>query len=62
MIEVLEHGKRKVVCPNCKAKLQFTNEDVREEIIPAILGNDETYKYIICPDCGNEIKIGLVKR
>ena len=62
MVEVLEHGKRKVVCPNCKAKLQFTNDDVSEKIISSILGDDETYKYIICPDCESEIKIGLVKR
>ena len=30
MIKVLEHGVRKITCPNCKAKLQYKQEDVKE--------------------------------
>ena len=28
MIKVLEHGIRKITCPNCKAKLQYEQEDI----------------------------------
>ena len=49
MIKVLEHGIRKVTCPNCKAKLQYEQEDIVMEKHP---GGD---RYIICPDCNNKI-------
>ena len=62
MIKVLEHGVRKVTCPNCKAKLQYEQEDIQEKIIPALLGEDEIRKYITCPDCENEIVLTPIKR
>jgi len=62
MIKVLEHGVKKVTCPNCKAKLQYEQEDIIEEIIPALLGEDEIRKCIICPDCGNKIILTPIKR
>lgn len=49
MIKVLEHGVRKVTCPNCKAKLQYEQEDV---IVEKCIGGK---RYIICPDCNSEI-------
>lgn len=49
MIKVLEHGVMKVTCPNCKAKLQYEQEDVITE--KRIDGNS----WIICPDCGSKI-------
>ena len=49
MIKVLEHGIRKVTCPNCKAKLQYEREDVITE--KRINGDS----WIICPDCGSKI-------
>ena len=55
MIKVLEHGVRKITCYNCRAKLQYEQEDISEEIIPALLGEDEVRQYIICPDCGTKI-------
>jgi RNase P subunit RPR2 len=51
MIKVLEHGVRKVTCPNCKAKLQYEQEDVIMEKRP------NGKKWIMCPDCGYEITI-----
>ena len=45
MIKVLEHGVRKITCYNCRAKLQYEQEDISEEI----------RQYIICPDCGTKI-------
>lgn len=51
MIKVLEHGIMKVTCPNCKAKLQYEQEDIIAEKCP------NGKKWIVCPDCGKEIII-----
>ena len=55
MIIVLEHGIKKVTCPNCKAKLQYEQEDIITE--KCINGKS----YIVCPDCGHEIIINKPK-
>ena len=66
MIKVLEHGIKKVTCPNCKAKLQYEQEDIQidERDFEILVGNWESQeiKYIICPDCGNEIILTPIKR
>ena len=63
MIKVLEHGIRKVTCPNCKAKLQYGQEDIQTKRTSADFMFDETeVKYIICPDCENEIILNPIKR
>jgi len=63
MIKVLEHGVKKVTCPNCKAKLQYEREDISEGTYKdSILETDIRYKYIICPDCGIEIVLTPIKR
>ena len=62
MIKVLEHGIRKVTCPNCKAKLQYEQEDIQDTIVSTILGEDEIRKCITCPDCGSEIVLTPIKR
>ena len=51
MIMVLEHGIRKITCPDCKAKLRYEQEDVIAEKRP------NGKRWIICPDCGKEIVI-----
>lgn len=62
MIKVLEHGTRKITCPNCKAKLQYEQEDISEGTNKdIILGTYTRYKYIICPDCGIEIVLTPIK-
>jgi uncharacterized protein YbaR (Trm112 family) len=66
MIKVLEHGVRKVICPNCKAKLQYEQEDILtdERDYESIPGSWESQEiqYIICPDCRNEIILTCLKR
>ena len=62
MIKVLEHGIRKITCPHCKAKLQYEQEDIQEAIKQSILVEDEIYRFIICPDCGNEIILTPIKK
>ena len=49
MIKILEHGVMKITCPNCKAKLQYEQEDIIMEKHP------NSNCYIICPDCNNKI-------
>ncbi len=55
MIKVLEHGIMKVTCPNCKAKLQYEQEDIITEKTPG------GKRYIICPDCNSEIVLNKTK-
>ena len=55
MIKVLEHGARKITCPNCKAKLQYEQEDI---ITEKHIGGKS---WIVCPDCGYEIIINNPK-
>jgi len=66
MIKVLEHGVRKITCPNCKAKLQYEQEDIQTDKRDfKLLPGDWEYQeiqYIVCPDCGNEIFITPIKR
>ena len=62
MIKVLKHGVKKVTCPSCMAKLQYEQEDIQEEIIPSLLGDDEIRQYIICPDCEDKIFLNPIRR
>lgn len=62
MIKVLEHGVKKVTCPHCKAKLQYEQEDIQEDVQDDILTDGEIRKYIICPDCDNEIFLTPIQR
>lgn len=64
MIKVLEHGIRKITCPNCKAKLQYEQEDIQIKRSSADFMFDEEseVKFIICPDCGNEVILTPIKR
>lgn len=63
MIKVLEHGVKKVTCPNCRAKLQYEQEDISEGTKDeTFLDVGEKYKFIICPDCGNKIILTPIKR
>lgn len=63
MIKVLEHGVRKITCPNCKAKLQYEQEDIQEvEVQDTILTDGEIKKYIICQDCNETIFLTPIKR
>lgn len=55
MIKVLEHGLMKITCPNCKAKLQYEQEDI---ITEKHIGGK---RWIVCPDCGHEIIINNPK-
>ena len=62
MIKILEHGIRKITCPNCKAKLQYEQEDIQEVEVQDSILNGEIRKYIICPDCDETIFLIPIKR
>ena len=62
MIQVLEHGTRKITCPNCKAKLSYSIDDVQEKTVNDLFDGPMKYQYIICPDCEMEIILNPVKR
>lgn len=56
MVKVIERKPRKVTCPNCRAKLEYTVEDIKTTVIPDGLGGEDTIRYIICPDCDNHVR------
>jgi endogenous inhibitor of DNA gyrase (YacG/DUF329 family) len=62
MIKVLEHGIRKVTCPNCKAKLQYEQEDIKIITNSNDFGETHSVKYITCPDCEKEVILTPIKR
>ena len=54
MIKVLEHGALKINCPECRARLQYEQEDIQMD--------ENNHPYIICPDCNNKIYTGPIPR
>lgn len=64
MIKVLEHGIKKVTCPNCKAKLQYEQEDiqVKRDSADFMFDEENEVKFIICPDCDETIFLTPIKR
>lgn len=57
MVKVIERKPRKITCPNCKAKLEYEFEDIQEGMESDYLGEETFFKYIICPDCDQHIKL-----
>ena len=57
MVKVIERKPRKVTCPNCKAKLEYTIEDVQKRKETDYFGVFEVINYITCPDCDQHIKL-----
>ena len=54
MVKVIEHGVKKVTCPVCKAKLEYSPEDVEVITVTDLFGS-ENREYIVCPDCNNKV-------
>lgn len=47
---------RQVVCPRCACRLEFLPEDVVEETLSEDRdGVRNTYRFIVCPVCGNQV-------
>lgn len=42
---------KQVQCPNCKAGLEYTFSDVRQEFVREYGGGGDTYYRITCPNC-----------
>lgn len=54
MIKIIRQGnkKKKIECENCEAILQYEPEDIRETKAKV-----SWKRFIICPQCNNEIII-----
>lgn len=63
MIKVIRpRTRRNVECINCGAILSYEDEDIKQGTNKAISSVDfqkfgVPYKYIICPECGQEIQL-----
>lgn len=67
MIKVIRpRTRRNVECANCGALLSYEEEDVREgsdkEFIQCTMSiNHIPYNYIICPECGETIRLAVIR-
>lgn len=57
MVKVLERVSKKITCPGCRAKLEYTIEDIETSTSTDEFGEQVSCKYITCPDCNAKIII-----
>lgn len=63
MIKVIRpRTRRNVECINCGAILSFEDEDIKQGTHKAVANMDfqkfgVPYEYIICPECGEEVRL-----
>lgn len=64
MVKVVSLGPhqsvvKEVICKNCGAVLQYVPMDVQQKVTVDYTGGKDTYHYIECPPCKNEISVRL---
>lgn len=45
------------ICANCGATLEYVPKDVKTKIISDYTGSKETWRYITCPECSEQIGV-----
>lgn len=57
-MKIIKHGtvNRVNVCGNCQCEFEYDNNDIRVET-PLYSTAVESYRYVLCPDCGAKIYI-----
>jgi len=63
-MKVIESGQfnpKRILCPRCKAVLEYNREDVQEAWFGANYGGESRQKeqYITCPECGADHVLGF---
>ena len=53
MVEIINDGKKEVVCPNCGATLRFSKLDVKQVQVHI----NEFKNYIECPACKHNVEV-----
>ena len=52
-----EAVKRKT-CMSCGVKLEYVEGDVKRGLDRDYTGSEDPYRYIECPNCGKEVRVG----
>jgi RNase P subunit RPR2 len=53
-----EHVKH-TSCRNCSARLEYVGADTFKHTITDYTGRCDTYTYIKCPSCGEDVMVGV---
>jgi hypothetical protein len=43
-------------CGGCGVRLEYVPTDVLQHIVTDYISNSDIIQYIICPNCGNEVR------
>lgn len=46
-----------VVCRKCGAKLEYVPNDVKEKTVHDYGGGSDSYRWIDCPQCNNQVQV-----
>jgi peptide methionine sulfoxide reductase MsrB len=58
MVKVVSpQTEREVSCRKCGSKLSYVFTDVKEQNTVDIDGGRDTWRYIVCPVCTNEVTV-----
>lgn len=62
MIKVIaecQKAYKQCTCTNCGAVLEYTNADTTTRNVADYGGGSDTYRFVDCPRCKNEINVKL---
>jgi len=48
---------KQVICRNCGAKLEYVPNDVKSKSVSDYGGGSDTYYWIDCPQCSNQVNV-----
>ncbi len=54
-----DQAKKRCTCRNCAAILEYTFADSKIEVHTDYTGGKDSYRCIICPKCGQELKVPM---
>lgn len=62
MIRIIEEKPdpsvvKQVLCHNCGVKLEYVPHDIQKRKVSDYTGGCDTYHYITCPKCSEEIPV-----
>lgn len=46
---------KEITCQKCATRLQYTLSEERKDYSTDYTGSKDTYSYILCPSCGNQV-------
>jgi RNase P subunit RPR2 len=56
-MKVLNTVERRAICQECHTELEYDKKDVWKKMQGTYQGPRCMYKYIVCPECGSELRV-----